>query len=171
MKILLPLSILALSLATVSCKKDNGDDDKKRTGTFEERIAHTWQLTNVDYAGTMPNPFNASQTVPFSGKGEDVYGEFDFQANYTATYRMGFTALIDIGTSEPARLPFYRPGTGIWWTNSAKDSIFVAESVDTISYQVIEDWDDKQRWQTVLPILDSVSGTFVDVDMQVILRR
>lgn len=167
-KLLLPLFLM--SLALVSCRDDDGDDGRTRTGTFENRITGTWELTDVDYSGYMPNPINPGQGVNFSGEGEDVYGEFNFKADLTATYYMGFTARLDIGTNEPVRLPFYRPGSGTWWTKGS-DSIFVAESIDTIGYEVIEDWDDLQRWKTVLPILDSVSGTFVDVDMQVILRK
>lgn len=165
--------ILLIALAAsvlVSCKKDD-TPEHTRTGTFDQRIAQTWNLTAVDYEGYMPNPFNPGQTVYFSGNGEDPYGQFNFKSDKTANYYMGFTALIDIGTTEPARLPFYRPGTGIWWTSTAGDSIFVAESVDTLSYHVVEDWDDVQRWQTLMPILDTVSNTFVDVNMQVTLRR
>lgn len=166
------LFIALAALSIIACKKTDDDSDQlTRTGTFEQRIANDWELSEVDYEGYMPNPFNASQQVYFSGEGEDVYGTFKFKSDLTATYEMGFTALIDIGTSEPARLPFYRPGSGNWWTNTSKDTIWVAESVDTISYRVIEDYDKKQRWQTVLPILDSISGTFVDVNLQVILRR
>lgn len=166
------LSALVIALVSIGCKDDpDSTDEFTRTGTLEDRITGTWTLTDVDYQGVMPNPFNPNQNVSFNGEGEDTYGIFTFRADGTAEYSMEFTARIDIGTSEPARLPFYRPGTGTWWTNAAKDSLFVAESIDTIRYQILEDYDQKQRWQTVLPILDSISNTFVDVEMQVILRQ
>lgn len=162
------LSLAALGFLTIGCK-DRVGDEPKVTGTFEQRITGTWNLTDVDYQGAMPNPLNPSQDIAFTGEGEDTYGSFQFNGDGTAQYEMGFTARLDIGTNEPVRLPFYRPGAGNWWTKN--DSVFVAEAQDTAGYKVVEDTDDKQRWRTVLPILDSVSNTFVDVDLEVILRR
>ncbi|NVK27986.1 MAG: hypothetical protein HWE14_08080 [Flavobacteriia bacterium] len=164
-KALLSVFIIAL----VAC---SDDDPSKytRTGTLHSRLSHSWELTHVEYEAYMPNPINPAQGVNLVGEGVDTYGTFDFRSDSTADYYLGFTARIDIGTSEPLRLPFYRDGAGSWWLVGS-DSIYLEDGIDTLKYEIIEDYDQKQRWQTVMPIFDTASGTFVPVDMLVILRR
>lgn len=169
MKISNCLAFCILLIVSTSCKKEVVPDEI-RTGTFEQRIARKWKLTEVQYEGSLPNPVNANQSLNFTGEGEDVYGDFDFHSDHTADYEMGFTARINVGGEDPVRLPFYRPGSGTWWTKG-QDSVFVAENVDTLRYKVIYDSDYKQTWHTIMPIKDSISNTFVDVSMQVVLTR
>lgn len=163
------IALLILPLSIIACRNDN-DNGLTRTGTIEQRVGHEWELTSVEYEAYLPNPVNPSQGANISGSGEDVYGAFDFRTDNSADYFMGFTARIDIGTSEPLRLPFYRSGEGSWWM-VGNDSIYLEDGIDTLKYEIIEDWDQKQRWQSVVPILDSATNTFVPVDMEVILRR
>ncbi|KAB2808641.1 hypothetical protein [Phaeocystidibacter luteus] len=161
------LSVFILTL--VAC---GGDDPSEytRTGTLDSRLAQPWQLTHVEYEAYMPNPINPAQGVNLTGEGVDTYGTFDYRPDGDADYFFGFTARIDIGTSEPLRLPFYRSGSGTWWTVGT-DSVYVEDGIDTLKIEIIEDYDQKQRWQTVMPIFDTATGTFIPVDMLVILRR
>lgn len=158
--------ITIISLA--SCTRDP-DNPYTRTGNLETRLTNEWELVHVQYEAYIPNPLNPSQGANIAGEGEDTYGTFNFYQDKSADYFMGFTARIDIGTSEPLRLPFYRAGQGSWWLVGT-DSIYLEDGIDTTKYEIIEDWDQRQRWQTVMPIFDTASGTFIPVDMEVILR-
>ncbi len=162
--------LFAFFIALVSACQNDPTSEYTRTGTIEQRVGKEWELTSVEYEAFVPNPIDPSQGINVFGDGEDVYGTFDFRTDSTADYFMGFTARIDIGTSEPLRLPFYREGDGTWWMVGV-DSIYMEDGIDTLKYEILEDWDQKQRWQSVVPILDSGSNTFVPVDMEVILRR
>ncbi|NVK03703.1 MAG: hypothetical protein HWD92_02725 [Flavobacteriia bacterium] len=162
------LLFIFVGLVISSCRDDN-DNPYTRTGDLQSRLTNDWELTHVEYEAYIPNPLNPSQGANISGEGEDTYGTFNYYQDASADYFMGFTARIDIGTSEPLRLPFYREGIGSWWL-VGNDSIYLEDGIDTLKWEILEDYDQRQRWQTVMPIFDTASGTFVPVDMLVILR-
>lgn len=160
---------LLLVAVTLACSKDT-DDELTRTGTLESRIAQSWILVSAVYETYIPNPINPNQSTYVTGVGEDIYGYFRFQSDYTADYQFGVTAAIDIGTSEPLRLPFYREGSGTWWMVGV-DSVYLEDGIDTLKWEIIEDWDQKQRWQAVIPIFDTTTDTKIPMDTEVVLRR
>jgi hypothetical protein len=86
-------------LLFAACKKDPPVDASQQ---LSERLPGTWNVTEIQYNGTAPNPFDATQTLAFSGAGKNVNGYFYFDKDTNlGEFDISFIAEADLGLGAP----------------------------------------------------------------------
>lgn len=150
MRLKLLLSTVFIStLLVTSCKKD----DKTTTGSFDDRLEGTWMLASVNYYGEVADPSNVGSFVSFNGIGQNPSGQFVFTKNPDKVdYTMDFIVNMYFGVGDPINANFHREGLGDWEYKSSDAKLFIREQPDSLIWEIIEDSDNRQKWNTLINV-------------------
>jgi len=133
-------------LMLAACKEEPPIDTSE---PLAKRIIGTWQVTEIQYNGIAPNPFDSTQTVIFSGAGKNVQGHFKFDGDTNlGEFDIQFIAEADLGLGTPLTYNVDQQRSGVYavvdndkivqMTNFAGDS--------TYNWEVRENKPNRQKW-------------------------
>ena len=145
--------LLITTLLIFGCKKTTPKIDT--SVALSERILGHWNITDVEFSGVVPNQ-STGQSIPFSGTGKNVSGEFNFQKNPNiGEFQVSFLAEIDLGLPQPLALTFDEGHSGNWTTIendqyvrmwSGNDTIYDPGTDTLYDWKVLTNLENEQKW-------------------------
>jgi len=132
-----------------------------------EDLAGEWTITEVAYSGEMPNPFDPTALMQFSGLGTQLNG-------FVNLYEMPDTGNLDlqfVANLNSIQVPVSLMSGGAWsLTNN--DSTLVLDN-DSVSYtfKMISGLPTEQVWGTSFMQIPEDSSYWADIDMELTLIK
>jgi hypothetical protein len=170
MKRILLLALFALSLA---CSKDDDKNNNPNTGNADlsARLVGNWEMTDLIYDATVPNPLNPFSPINLSGPAENVYGDFIISASpNNVDYNYGFD--IESPLDPTQSFPITQVGQGTWTVTTNGTKVVVEQSNNTTTtYTVQENAMNRQVWTARVPTTVPGIGITVNADIRITLIR
>lgn len=165
------LFVLALLSLSLGCKREDPNaGDEPQEETYEERLAGNWNLTSVDYEASFFNPLTL-QNQQIEGSGTQVQGSFNFSLDpQEFDYDYSFTASVKLADSiQAVPFPVEQDGQGTWSANEAGTEVTTTEDGNTVTYTVLENEANRQRFRGSFE--ENMQGFPVTVKVELLLER
>jgi hypothetical protein len=170
MRKLLLLVVFAFSLA---CSKDDDNNNVPNTGNADltARLVGNWEMTDLYYDASVPNPLNPFSPINLSGPAENVYGDFNISASpNNVDYNYGFD--IESPLDPTQSFPITQVGQGTWNVTSNGTKVVVEQSNNTTTtYTVQENEINRQVWTAKVPTTVPGFNITVNADIRITLIR
>jgi hypothetical protein len=160
-----------IALVAISCRKPDDDDDDNNGSTaqtYEQRLAGSWDLDEVDYSFELPSIIPGSPPTQIDGAANNVTGNFTITQDPN---RVTWDYSFDVNITGIGSLPVTSAKSGDWTLSSNEEKIFIdLDDGTTSTLEVISNEENTQVFSTVVTQEVPVVGD-VDVDAVITLVR
>lgn len=134
---------------------------------IRDEVVGEWTITEVAYSGEMPNPFDPSALMQFSGLGSQLNG-------FVHLYEMPDTGSLDlsfVANLNSIQVPVSLVSGGTWSLIN-NDSTLILDN-DSVSYafKMISGLPTEQVWGTSFMQIPEDSSYWADIDMELTLIK
>jgi len=134
---------------------------------IRDEVVGEWTITEVAYSGKMPNPFDPSALMQFSGLGSQLNG-------FVHLYEMPDTGSLDlsfVANLNSIQVPVSLVSGGTWSLIN-NDSTLILDN-DSVSYafKMISGLPTEQVWGTSFMQIPEDSSYWADIDMELTLIK
>jgi len=134
---------------------------------IRDEVVGEWTITEVAYSGEMPNPFDPSALMQFSGLGSQLNGSVHlYEMPDTGSLDLSFVANLN-SIQVPVSLV-----SGGTWSLTNNDSTLILDN-DSVSYafKMISGLPTEQVWGTSFMQIPEDSSYWADIDMELTLIK
>lgn len=152
------LAVVLISFLA-SCKKDApGNGGAADISKLHERLPGKWDIVSITYDGNGVTPLDPTQTLTFTGTGENVVGYYDFDTIPNPNemdFLMDFDAPLNLTTGGSLTMEIHEEGYAIYEVNENESKLegvsYVFQpsgAIDTVAseWKVLENEVNRQVW-------------------------